>query len=115
MRYLLLLSLSGLSGCFLFDGTHGDETCVEACDPSSSYCSVGGDQDPDGGCQFSAVCRAFPASCEAAPTCECLADVERQPYRDQGWNDDEITVNCDLLPGGGFRIESSVSGCLPSE
>lgn len=94
-------------------GAHGNQECVEGCE-AGAYCSVTGDRDPDGGCQFSAVCKARPDTCAEALSCECLIDEELMRYRKQGWSDDEVSVECSGDPDSGFTVASSLTPkCLP--
>jgi hypothetical protein len=109
---LMTLVVLGLDGCRV---VHGETTCEDGC-PGDAYCSVTADRDPDGGCQFSAMCVAVPAPCAEAPSCACLIEEELAPYRDQGWADDEVFVDCDGDAASGFTVESSLAAkCLPDE
>lgn len=96
-------------------GAHGNQECVEGCE-ADAYCSVSGDRDPDGGCQFSATCEARPATCAAELTCDCLIEQELMSYREQGWSDDEVSVECEGDAASGFTVASSLSAkCLPNK
>src|SRR5688500_7924388 len=100
---LAIFAVFGVGSC---RGAHGETTCREGC-AGDEYCSVTADRDPDGGCQYSASCEPLPATCAEAPTCACLIDQELAPYREQGWADDEVFVDCDGDAAGGFSIDSS--------
>jgi hypothetical protein len=106
----VVLGVSLGVGCL---GGNVDDDCDEGC-ADNTFCSVDADRDPDGGCQFSASCKAPPADCAEEPTCECLIEQALEPYRKQGWSDDEVAVECRFEPMRGFTVASSLSaGCLP--